>query len=60
MTPTEYFDDEKTEEDEIDVDKLRKTIYNEFMSNLEIIADMTRIFPPEWQIDILLNMMRDI
>lgn len=58
MSPSEYYDDEP--EEEIDIGNLRKIIYNEFMSNLEIVADMTRIFPPEWQLDILLNMMRDI
>lgn len=60
MSPTEYFDQEPSEDDEIDIESLRKTIYNDFMSNLEIVAAMTRAFPPEWQIDILLSMMRDI
>ncbi len=60
MTQSEYFDDEPTEETGLDIDGLRKTIYNEFMSNLKLIADMVRSFPPAWQIDILLSMMEDI
>lgn len=60
MTPTEYFDNEPSEEDELDIDKLRKTIYSEFMSDLEMVASIARAFPAEWQLDIILAMMRDI
>lgn len=60
MTPAEYFDNEPSEEDGLDIDGLRKKIYEEFMQNLEIVADIVRAFPDSWQVDILLNMMRDI
>lgn len=60
MTPNEYFDDEKTEEDEIDVDKLVKTIYNEFMSNLEIVYNVVKALPDEIQLEALISMMREI
>lgn len=58
MTVSEYFDDEP--EEEIDIDSLRKKIYADFMDNLQIIANTVRIFPAEWQLDILLGMMEDI
>lgn len=60
MEPQDYWDIEPTEETGLDIDGLRKTIYNEFMSNLKLIADMVRSFPDAWQIDILLCMMEDI
>ena len=60
MEPQDYWDVEPSEENEIDVDELRKTIYNEFISDLEIAASMARGFPLDWQIDILLKIMEDI
>lgn len=60
MTVSEYFDDEPSEEKDMDVDELRKTIYNEFISDLEIAASMARGFPVDWQLDILLEIMEDI
>lgn len=60
MTASEYFDDEPSEEKDTDVDELRKTIYNEFMSDLQIAASMARGLPLDWQLDILLKIMEDI
>lgn len=60
MEPQDYWDVEPSKENEIDVDELRKTIYNEFISDLEIAASMARGFPLDWQIDILLKIMEDI
>lgn len=60
MEPQDYWDVEPSEENEINVDELRKTIYNEFMSDLKIAASMARGFPLDWQIDILLKIMEDI
>lgn len=60
MEPQDYWDVEPSEENEIDVDELRKTIYNEFMSDLKIAANMARGLPLDWQIDILLKIMEDI
>ena len=58
MEPQDYWDKEPSEEN--DLDELRKTIYNEFMSDLKIAASMARDFPLDWQIDILLKIMEDI
>lgn len=60
MTESEYYGEYPSEEKGIDVDELRKTIYNEFISDLEIAASMARGFPADWQIDILLKIMEDI
>lgn len=60
MTESEYFGQYPSEENGIDVDELRKTIYNEFISDLEIAASMARGFPLDWQLDILLKIMEDI
>ena len=61
MEPQDYWDKEPSEEDEItDVNELRKTIYNEFMSDLKIAASMARGLPLDWQLDILLKIMEDI
>lgn len=60
MEPQDYWDKEPSEENGIDVDELRKTIYNEFISDLEIAASMARGFPLDWQLDILLKIMSDI
>lgn len=60
MTVSEYFDDEPSEEKDVDVDELRKTIYNEFMSDLQIAASMARGLPLDWQLDVLLKIMEDI
>lgn len=58
MTPSEYYDDEP--EEEIDIDKLKKIIYNEFMDNLELAAGVVSVFPADWQLQMLLNIMGDI
>lgn len=58
MSPSEYYDDEP--EEEIDIENLRKIIYNEFMDNLELAAGVVRAFPAEWQLQMLLNIMKDI
>ena len=58
MTPSEYYDDEP--EEEIDIENLRKIIYNEFLENLELAAGVVSAFPSEWQLQMLLNIMRDM
>lgn len=60
MTPSQYYDDEPEEEIDIDIDKLRKDIHAEFISDIETVVNIARSFPPEWQLDIILAMMRDI
>lgn len=60
MEPQDYWDKEPTEEKGIDVDELRKSIHDEFMENLVIAANMASSFPPDWQLQILLNIMKDI
>lgn len=60
MTPTEYFDNEPSEEDEPDINELIKKVYEGFMHDMEIAASIARQFPDNWQIDILMNIMRDI
>lgn len=60
MTESEYYGEYPSEEKSIDVDELRKTIYNEFMSDLQIAANMARGLPLDWQIDIILKIMEDI
>ena len=61
MTPTEYFDQEPSEDDaDLDINKLIGEIYKGFMHDLEIAAGIARSFPENWQLDILMNIMRDI
>lgn len=60
MTESEYYGEYPSEEKSIDVDELRKTIYNEFISDLQIAASIARGLPLDWQIDVLLKIMEDI
>jgi hypothetical protein len=60
MEPQDYWDREPSEEEGLDVEELRKTIYNEFMEDLAIAAGIASSFPPDWQLQILLNIMKDI
>lgn len=60
MTESEYFGQYPSEENSIDVDELRKTIYNEFISDLQIAANMARGLPLDWQLDVLLKIMEDL
>ena len=61
MSPTEYFDSEPSEEDDgLDIDKLKKLIYSEFISDLEMVTGIAKQFPESWQADLILTMMRDI
>ncbi len=60
MEPQDYWDKEPSEENEIDIDELRKTIHDEFMSDLQIAANIASTFPPYLQLQILLNIMKDI
>lgn len=60
MTESEYFDDEPNEEYEIDIDRLRKTIYSEFMEDLETVYNIVGVLPKEIQMEVFINIMRDI
>lgn len=60
MTPTQYFDNEPSEEEPLNKDDIIKEVYKGFMTNLEIAANIVSTFPPEWQLSMLLSMMRDI
>lgn len=60
MTESEYFGQYPSEEKGIDVDEIRKTIHNEFIEDLAIAASIASTFPPDWQLQILLNIMEDI
>ena len=63
MEPSEYWDAEPqkiTITDEQEKQELVKKTYNEFMDNLELVADMVSAFPPSWQLQMLVGIMRDI
>ena len=60
MTPTQYFDNEPSEEEPLNKEEIIKEAYKEFMANLETVANIVSAFPPEWRLSILLSMMRDI
>ena len=58
MSPTEYYGEYPSEEN--DLDEIRKTIHNEFLEDLAIAASIASSFPPDWHLQILLNIMKDI
>ena len=60
MTEAEYYGEYPSEENGIDVNELRKTIYNGFMLNLEIVYNVVKALPDEIQLETLISMMREI
>ena len=60
MTEHEYFDDESTNIDEASTEDIRKEVYKDFMTNLEVVYSVVSALPNEIQLEVLINMMRDI
>jgi hypothetical protein len=61
MEPQDYWDKEPSEDDaDLDINKLIGEIYKGFMQDLEIAAGIAKGFPENWQLDILMNIMKDI
>lgn len=60
MEPQDYWDKEPSEENEINVDELRKTIRNEFLLDLHLAATTVRALPYDWQVEVLLKIMEEL
>ena len=66
MELTDYWDQEPQKEAEnsaiSEEEKLaiKQQAYVEFMEQLQFVADMVSIFPPDWHLNLLLGMMKDI
>lgn len=60
MTESDYFGQYPSEENGIDIDEIRKELHESFMQDLIIAANMASAFPPDLQLQILLNIMKDI
>ena len=63
MEPKDYWDVEPPRvmvTDEQEKRELVRKTYNEFMENLETVAGMVSMFPPEMQLQMLVAIMRDI
>lgn len=59
MEPTEYFDNYPTI-NEKSAEDIRKECYKDFMTNLEIVYGVVSALPNDIQLDVLINMMKDI
>lgn len=60
MEPQDYFGDDYTNINENSTEDIRKECYEDFMTNLEIVYNVVRALPKDIQLDVLINMMRDI
>lgn len=60
MTEAQYFGDEPEEENELDIDQLRKTIRSDFIRDLEMTEAIVSAFPLEWRLPMLINIMKDM
>lgn len=67
MEPKDYWDQEPPQKEaennaisEEEKTAIKQEAYIEFMENLQLVADMVQIFPPDWHLNLLLGMMKDI
>jgi len=64
MTAHQYFDNDYDNINENSVDEIRNEIikeaYNGFMTNLEAVYSVVSTLPKDIQLDVFMNMMRDI
>ncbi len=64
MTAHEYFDNDYDNINEDSIEEIRKEIrkevYNDFMTDLDAVYNVVSALPKEIQLDVFINMMRDI
>lgn len=60
MTPTQYFDNEPSEEETLNKEDIIKDAYKDFMQTLNSVIDVVSVFPPEWHLQMLKGIMEDI